>query len=143
MTTDRFTVSEADFEAQGEAIRAIRFAVFVQEQGVPIELEMDEEDAKCRHVLAWAGGEAIATGRLLDDGHIGRIAVMRPWRRKGVGQLIMATLLDLARSRGDCKVALASQLSAAGFYHKLGFKETSGVYPEAGIDHVDMELELR
>ncbi|HUG78190.1 MAG TPA: GNAT family N-acyltransferase, partial [Burkholderiales bacterium] len=68
------------WESAREQAVPLRFAVFVQEQGVPVEIELDELDAGCLHALAFQGNRAVGTGRLLPDGHIGRMAVLKPWR---------------------------------------------------------------
>ena len=128
--------------AQAEAKR-VRFAVFVQEQGVPADLEMDDMDAKCLHALAYSDGHAIATGRLLPDGHIGRMAVLKEWRGRGAGRAILRRLVDAARERGDREVLLSSQVHAIGFYRAEGFAPEGAVYEEAGIPHQAMRLVLR
>src|SRR5689334_20569838 len=78
----------------------IRETVFVREQKVPAEIEMDEMDAQCLHALAYEGAQAVATGRLLPDGHIGRMAVLKEWRGKGVGGAVLDRLVEAARARG-------------------------------------------
>ena len=129
-------------EARLEA-RRIRELVFVREQGVPPELEMDEQDAHCAHALAHAAdGAAIGTGRLLPDGHIGRMAVLKEWRGKGVGALLLHALVEQARSRGDAKVRLNAQSAAAGFYRRYGFALSGPEFMEAGIPHVPMQRDL-
>lgn len=123
--------------------RAVRDEVFVREQGVPVELEHDALDPVCLHVLAsLSDGVAVATGRLLPDGHIGRMAVRRPWRGQGVGGAMLALLIEEARERALAKVLLNAQLSALGFYRAFGFKEFGAPFVEAGIDHQAMELSL-
>ena len=128
--------------AQGEAKR-IRFTVFVEEQGVPPELEMDENDANSVHALAYGDGRAIATGRLLPDGHIGRMAVLKEWRGRGVGRAILRRLIDAARERGHREVLLSAQVHALGFYRAEGFAPEGPVYEEAGIAHQAMRMKLR
>ena len=120
----------------------IRFAVFVQEQGVPAEIEIDEFDAQSIHALVFHGGEAIGTGRLLPDGHIGRMAVLRQWRSKGVGSLLLHRLIDAARNRGDNCVVLSAQVHALPFYRARGFEAEGPVYEEAGIAHQGMRRAL-
>lgn len=127
--------------ARSEAQR-IRFIVFVAEQGVPAELEMDEMDAQCLHALAFHESEAIGTGRLLPDGHIGRMAVMKPWRGRGVGAALLRRLIEAARERGDAEVLLSAQVHALGFYRAHGFVPYGEVYEEAGIPHQAMRLSL-
>jgi predicted GNAT family N-acyltransferase len=132
-----------DWQAAQLEAKRIRFAVFVEEQGVPAELEMDEHDAKCIHALAYGDRHAIATGRLLPDGHIGRMAVLKEWRGRGAGRAILRRLLDAARERGDREVLLSSQVQAIGFYRAEGFAPEGAVYEEAGIPHQAMRLVLR
>ena len=123
--------------------RAIRIAVFVEEQGVPLELEWDEHDAASEHALAYdATGAAVATGRLLPDGHIGRMAVLRPARGRGVGGAVLRALIDRASERGMPVVCLNAQTHAAPFYARFGFTICSGEFEEAGIPHVGMRREL-
>ena len=130
-------------QAHIEASR-IRFAVFVEEQRVPIEMEMDEFDPRSLHALAYSPtGEAIGTGRLLPDGHIGRLAVIRDWRGKRVGGSLLELLVTAARERGDAEVALSAQTHAMGFYRRHGFAERGEVYLEAGIPHQEMRRSLR
>jgi len=133
--------------AQAEAQR-IRFAVFVEEQGVPAELEMDDQDAHCLHALAYwpdadaADGRAIGTGRLLPDGHIGRMAVLKDWRRRGAGRALLRALIDAARRRGDREVMLSAQVHALDFYRAEGFRPEGAEYEEAGIAHQAMRMKL-
>lgn len=123
--------------------RAVRDEVFVREQGVPVALEHDALDPDCLHVLAClADGVAVATGRLLPDGHLGRMAVRRPWRGQGVGGAMLALLIEEARERSLAKVMLNAQVDALGFYSAFGFKEVGAPFVEAGIDHQAMELSL-
>lgn len=127
-----------DWDAAREDASRIRFAVFVEEQGVPAELEMDENDARCLHALAFSEGRAIGTGRLLPDGHIGRMAVLREWRGHGAGRALLHRLVQAARERGDREVLLSAQVHALGFYAAEGFEPEGPVYVEAGIEHQAM-----
>jgi predicted GNAT family N-acyltransferase len=120
----------------------IRLAVFVHEQGVPPELEMDEMDASCLHALAFDGERAIATGRLLPDGHIGRMAVLEEFRGRGVGGAVLTRLMAAAKSRGDREVVLSAQVHALPFYASYGFTPVGEIYQEAGIPHRDMRRAL-
>jgi predicted GNAT family N-acyltransferase len=120
----------------------IRFAVFVEEQGVPREIELDEMDETCVHAVAFEGDAAVATGRLLPDGHIGRMAVLKRWRGRGIGSRILERLIEAARSRGDREVALSAQVHAVAFYRGHGFTEQGGEYTEAGIPHQAMRRAL-
>jgi predicted GNAT family N-acyltransferase len=123
--------------ARAEAMR-IRYAVFVEEQGVPAEMELDEHDAASLHALAFDGGAAVGTGRLLPDAHVGRMAVRREFRGRGVGSALLLRLCEAARARGDREVVLAAQVHAVGFYRAHGFEPCGAVYQDAGIPHQDM-----
>ena len=120
----------------------IRTVVFVGEQGVPAELEMDQHDAACVHAVAFLDGKPVGTGRLLPDAHIGRMAVLKAFRGKGFGGAILKKLMEKARQRGDRQIVLSAQVHAAPFYREHGFEEVGGVYEEAGIPHQDMRCAL-
>src|SRR6185436_16699255 len=121
----------------------IRFAIFVGEQNVPAGIELDEMDAKCMHAIAYdESGKAIGTGRLLPEGRIGRMAVVKEWRRRGVGADLLEALVAEARRRGHAEVTLSAQLQAAEFYRSHGFVAEGKVYTEAGILHQTMRKEL-
>jgi predicted GNAT family N-acyltransferase len=129
-------------QAREEASR-IRFRVFVLEQGVPSEIELDEQDPLCVHALAFDdGGAAVGTGRLLPDGHIGRMAVLEERRGHGVGSALLARLIDAARKRGDREILLSAQVHAVDFYRRHGFETVGEVYEEAGIPHRAMRYNL-
>ena len=134
-------VREADFAADHAAIRAIRFAVFVHEQRVPADLEMDERDAECVHILAFVDGEPVGTGRIdiEKDGKIGRVAVLAAARRHGVGRAVMEHLHEIARRGGLSHVWCHAQVAAVPFYERLGYRVVGEVFDEAGIGHVRME----
>lgn len=119
--------------------RQVREAVFVDEQQVPRDIELDEHDAVSRHVVARdADGGAIGTGRLLVDGHIGRMAVLADWRGKGVGRALLERLLEEAAALHMQHLALHAQMQACGFYRRLGFVEEGPEFMEAGIPHRTM-----
>lgn len=147
----RRTRSEADWEA----CKAIRFAVFVDEQRVPPEIELDEKDATARHWLAFEGDPAspvpsghrpVATARAvaLPDGawKIGRVAVLADQRGKGVGLALMRIIASEARLAGARRLVLESQVHAMPFYAKLGYAPEGAEFLEAGIPHQRMELTL-
>lgn len=110
-------------EARIHASR-IRREVFVQEQGVPVQLELDKWDARCEHALASIDGTVIGTGRLLPDGHIGRIAVLKDYRGQGFARGILQALLDHARKRGENGAAQNAQSDAALFYQMFGHQKS-------------------
>jgi len=134
--TAPFTISLVDWSAGELALRTVRHAVFVVEQRVPEDLEWDALDAPSRHALAVdARGAPIGCGRLLPDGYIGRMAVVAPWRGRGVGAALLRALVALARERGHARAALNAQVSAVPFYARYGFTVTGEAFEEAGIDH--------
>jgi len=140
---DGFTIVLADYARDLDALRAVRETVFVQEQRVPLDLEWDELDPRCVHVLARdAAGTPIGTGRLTPDRRIGRMAVLRDWRNRGVGDALLLALLQAARDRGWHSVSLHAQAPALDFYLRHGFRPRGPRFLEAGIEHQDMVLDL-
>ncbi len=119
----------------------IRLAVFVHEQKVPEELELDDDDPTAWHAVVFKDGQAIATGRLLRNGKIGRLAILREYRGLGLGSELLKTLVSYGRQEGIKQFFLHAQTSAIGFYERLGFKAIGPVFNEAGIDHIKMVLE--
>ena len=122
---------------------AIRFRVFVEEQGVPLSIELDDLDAVCVHAIAYDdAGTPIGTGRLLPDAHIGRMAVLEQWRRHGVGTMILNKLMEKAKERGHEEVRLSAQVHALDFYRRHGFQPLGEIYEEAGIPHREMRRSI-
>lgn len=125
-------------------VTPVRTAVFVVEQGVPESIERDALDAVSRHAIARdAGGAVVATGRLLPDGHIGRMAVLPGSRGGGVGAAVLRALMEEAARRGLDEVILNAQVHALAFYRRHGFVEHGEVFLEAGIEHRTMRRSLR
>ena len=125
----------------------LRNEVFVDEQEVPAELEVDELDATALHAVVLNKlGQAVATGRLLQPqvhvAQIGRMAVSKPLRGGHLGQMVVESFIEAARKRGDREVLLHAQCSAEGFYRRLGFKAHGDIFDDAGIDHIEMTLQL-
>lgn len=139
---DNITIALVETEAELEAAIAVRFRVFVDEQQIPAEIEIDADDARCLHALARHGGQAVGTGRLLlyDDGlaRIGRMAVDREWRRKGVGGRILQRLEEAARARGATEFVLHAQEYVKAFYAAHGYTEHGLPFTEAGLPHLEM-----
>lgn len=129
------TLIEADYQQHRDAILAIREQVFIVEQGVPVELEVDELDPLSRHLLLFSHGQPIATGRLTPAGHIGRLAVLKPFRRCGFGGQLVQRLERIATEQGLPAVKLAAQIAAMPFYEKLGYQPEGKVFMDAGIAH--------
>lgn len=138
-------IRDADFTADFASIRHVRSTVFIDEQRVPRELEFDERDESCRHVLAFDGDLAVGTGRLdLDyDGKIGRVAVVATHRHLGLGRAIMLRLHEIAREQRQTTLWCHAQLTAVPFYERLGYVSSGPMFLEAGIEHVRMECALR
>jgi len=139
-----FTVHLVSWHDGEPLLRAIREKVFMQEQGVPAELEWDGLDGPSHHALALsANGEAIGCGRLTPDGHIGRMAVLPEWRRKRIGSAILELLVDYARSQHYEHVALNAQVQAIPLYKNFGFELEGDEFMEANIPHRKMTLHLK
>ncbi|WP_054018817.1 YbgC/FadM family acyl-CoA thioesterase [Piscinibacter sakaiensis] len=122
---------------------AIRTQVFVEEQGIPAEMEWDAADAGALHAVAYNRFDApIATGRLLQPaprvGQIGRMAVHQAVRGTRVGRQVLDALAQAAQARGDAELLLHAQTSAQAFYARAGFQPRGPVFEEAGIPHVEM-----
>ncbi len=126
-----------------EALVAVREEVFVREQRVPRDMEIDEDDPRSLHALARAdAGAPIGTGRLSPEGKVARMAVLREWRGRGVGAALLTALLDQARARGIREVRLHAQQDAVDFYLAHGFEAEGEPFEEAGIPHVLMRRTL-
>lgn len=133
---DRLRIELGDWDRLHAAAEPIRFAVFVEEQKVPAEIELDEFDPVGLHALAFdVQGTAVGTGRLLPDGHIGRMAVLRAARGQGVGGALLQALMQAARQRGDRAVVLNAQTHAMPFYARFGFRPEGEEFDDAGIPH--------
>ena len=144
--SSRIKVIAIESPADMQRAFAIRRRVFIEEQNVPEEIELDADDERAFHVLAILDGLAIGCGRMLEHGSIevkiGRMAVLQEFRKTGVGAHILRFLTDRARTRGFRKAILHAQLTAEGFYLKQGFSPIGGVFDEAGIAHRKMERHL-
>lgn len=144
MTTDMFQVALVKWQESASSLRVVREAVFILEQRVPEALEWDENDSVSVHVLASTvpDGKPVGTARLLPDGHIGRMAVLKARRGEGIGSAMLRCLIDKARQDGMAEVKLNAQVAAKTFYARFGFRETGGGFMEAGIPHIKMFLRL-
>jgi len=123
-------------------ITAIRQAVFTAEQGIDTNKDFDGQDPAATHVLITVGGTAVGTGRMLADGHIGRLAVRQSHRGNGLGARLVRALCEEARRKGLPRVYLGAQQQARGFYERLGFSVCGKTYVEVGIAHVPMQMRL-
>lgn len=139
-----FHITRGDWAAQKKGARLIRTEVFIIEQGIPAGLEWDEMDEFSIHAVAHDGtGQAVGTGRLLPDGHIGRMAVRKSMRGAGIGGAILSALVGYARQRGANAVLLNAQTHAEPFYARYGFIREGREFMEAGLPHIQMRLLLR
>ena len=136
------SVRPADWSVDREILKALREQVFIREQSVPANMEWDEFDVQACHVVAIADGGPIGTGRLLPDGHIGRMAVLREWRRQGAGSALLAGLMEIARALGMRRVLLNAQVQALPFYLRHGFQAQGEEFLDAGIPHRRMWRDL-
>ena len=135
-------LSTGDWSEQGGFASEVRTAVFVREQGIPADVEWDEWDARSLHCVVFDGERPVGTGRLLPDGHVGRMAVLQDCRRRGVGDRILRALIEAARARGDTRIELSSQSYVVDFYRRHGFVTVGPAYDEVGIAHQKMALDL-
>lgn len=136
----RFTIKQVTWQGAQQELSFIRTTVFIQEQNVPAALEWDGMDAHAIHILVSDEGHApIATARMLSDGHIGRMAVLKAWRQQGVGRAILFKLLEIAQLQALPQVDLDAQTHAIAFYEAYGFVVCSDVFMDAGIPHKKMK----
>ena len=132
-----------DWARYSEALSSLRHTVFVEEQGVPVELELDGEDAAAWHAAAFSDdGKLIGTGRMLRSGKIGRMAVSQSMRGQGIGRGLLDALVAEAKQLKLEEVSLGAQLPAVAFYERAGFMAYGDVFLDAGIDHRMMKLVL-
>ena len=138
---DDITVSIVNWSERQAEIASVRRAVFIEEQNVPESIELDGKDPDCRHVLACdRSGAPVGTARISASGRIGRMAVLREYRRLGVGREILREIMDYGRANGITDFHVSSQVSAVGFYKKMGFVPYGEEFEEAGIMHIGMRL---
>jgi len=133
-------IKTVDFNTHLSELKSIRTTVFIQEQNVPEELEWDEFDMNSTHFLAYYENIPVATARLLADGHIGRMAVLKNYRNRNIGKNMLKYIIDIAKQRSVKSIELSAQEQAVEFYKKQGFHLISEVYLDAGIPHYDMKL---
>lgn len=142
-TSAGFKVRRVSWNESADALRSIRTRVFVEEQNVPAELEWDGRDEQCTHVIAeTTQAIAIGTGRMQPDGHIGRMAVVKVWRGRGVGTAMLAELMAAGRDMGCTSAILNAQIHALNFYARFGFEIISDEFMDAGIPHRTMRATL-
>lgn len=139
-----FTLRPASFSADREALRWVRESVFVTEQHAPLDTEWDSMDPEGEHMLAVdAHGAPIGTARLPPDGRFSRLAVLKPWRGKGVGEALLKAMIDQARAHGWATLNLYAQVANESFYARHGFVAIGEPFDDVGIPHQYMRLDLR
>jgi len=122
--------------------KLIREQVFIQEQGIAPEDEWDDLDARVLHFIVYDREQPIATARLLPQHSVGRVAVLMPYRKQGVGKILMQHIIDYARQQNLPYLKLSAQTYVTAFYEALGFVVQGEEYLDCGIPHIDMTLEL-
>jgi predicted GNAT family N-acyltransferase len=147
MSGDVERISRVTSEEDIGAALDLRREVFVEEQDVPEDLELDGLDDEATHFLARRDGEPVGTARLRDYGDgvakVERVAVREPHRGEGWGERLMAAVEAHAREAGYERVRLAAQVPVVGFYERLGYEVASEEFVDAGIPHRSMEKRLR
>ena len=126
-----------------KSIRYIREQVFINEQKISSELEFDGLDNEALHILVFEGTNAIATGRMLEDGHIGRIAVLSKHRSQNIGSKIITKFIEESKQKYYKRLYLSAQIQTIKFYEKLGFTIFGDTFMEANIEHQSMEIILK
>lgn len=139
---NNFEVIRVTWASHEQQLRAIRQPVFVIEQEVEPDFEWDEIDAVAIHLLAMSNNEPVGCARIINHRKIGRMAVLKDWRGHGVGQALLAEAVAICQAHGTKTINLTAQTHAITFYKQAGFVEISGVYQDANIPHVDMQLDL-
>ena len=142
------TIETRPWSEVSDAAYAIRYAVFVKEQGIPAELEIDDYDPIAEHALAFVDGQCVATARIyLDEQNaskakIGRMAVLKDFRGQGIGTALLGEAIRAGMMQGASVFELHAQQSAVPFYAKLQFKPDGAIFDEVGIPHQRMRLIL-
>ena len=135
-------IERTHWQTHRQQLSHIRRKVFIEEQQVPEELEWDKQDDSAIHLLATQDDQPVATLRMLNDGHIGRMAVLPQYRKQGIGRSLMQTIIDIAHGEGLTEVHLDAQIQAIPFYQRLGFEAEGEEFMDAGIPHRHMRKRL-
>ena len=158
---DTVSVKIVEYSDELEKILQLRQTVFIKEQKVPEDEEIDDLDSleaispnRVIHLIAYAGEEVFGTARLFlpsttdirtitaETLHVGRVAVKQSGCRLGLGSLLMNKCHEIAREIGHKQITLSAQIQAMPFYRELGYKERGPLYLDAGIQHQDMDITL-
>jgi predicted GNAT family N-acyltransferase len=138
--SNKLEIDVVDWHDKRNALATIRKSVFIEEQHVPKDLEWDGHDASCTHFLATIDSTPVATARLTPQGQIGRMAVLKGFRGKGIGSQMLARVIEHAKSAGHKQLFLHAQVSVIKFYEKNGFIAEGDVFIDAGIEHRAMKM---
>ena len=142
IATQHVTIEQVSWQQAEAHLRQVRTVVFIEEQFVTPEFEWDDIDSTALHLLALHDNKAIGCLRIIKHEKIGRMAVLKPWRGKGVGNMLLKQAIELCRQHGSKQIVLSAQTHAIHFYQQAGFQMTSGEYTDVQIPHVDMCLKL-
>ncbi|QVR68589.1 GNAT family N-acetyltransferase [Acinetobacter sp. BHS4] len=137
-----YKIVEGGWEQLEQDAKYIREQVFIQEQGIAPEDEWDDLDATVLHFIVYDKEQPIATARLLLQHSVGRVAVLMPYRKQGIGKILMQHIIEYARQHKLPYLKLSAQTYVTAFYEALGFKVQGEVYEDCGIPHIDMVLKL-
>ena len=140
MPSDSIKIVETSWGQSSKEISEVRHKVFVVEQSIPPEIEMDGKDSDCIHFLALEESRPIAAARLQKYGKIERVSVLREYRTKGIGTAIMKMVIEKARNMDIEKIYLHSQIDSKNFYQQLGFFQHGEIFFEADKPHIEMIL---
>jgi predicted GNAT family N-acyltransferase len=124
---------------------ALRIEVFVEEQKVPPDLELDELDRSAIHMVSFHDGKIVGCGRIVmtsEHAHIGRVAVKKTYRNQGVGKQLMLVMMKVAAEKGASEIILHAQVQVIPFYESLGFSGHGDIFLDAGIEHIEMNLKV-
>ena len=138
--SDSIKIFKTSWSQSSKEISEVRHNVFVVEQSVPSEIEMDGKDSDCIHFLALEKSKPIGAARLQKYGKIERVSVLREYRSKGIGTAIMKRVIESAMDLSVEKIYLHSQMDSKIFYQRLGFIELGQIFFEANIPHIEMIL---
>jgi predicted GNAT family N-acyltransferase len=139
---DNFHIQTVTWPSHQRQLRAVRTPVFIEEQAVTPEFEWDDIDATAVHLLATLDHEPIACLRIIEYKKIGRMAVLKSYRGRGLGATLLREAVAICKKQGSKSVYLSAQTHAIEFYRKAGFKQISDEYCDVDIPHVDMKLDL-
>ena len=143
---DKLNYKLVTSDSELEGAFAVRRQVFVEEQGIPEDVELDEHDTEALHMVVKDGERVIGTARVLflatGLAKIERMAILQPFRRRGVGREIISFLSEELKNRQVEQLVLHAQYAVVAFYRSCGFEEVGPPFREVGIKHVKMQKQL-